>query len=262
MEVERLKPRLAELLDDLGRREADVSALAGMLDLQEADTLSALARADETAKRLAEAPDLEPAAFVSDVWATDIEPIERLVEVGKLQARLAADLSGRVREAAWTTDLQVARETLGTLPDDATPEALAAIAQLDALLPRLAEEAAALRQRLGTSDNLHGLSSVERLTALGGRVAAAPNASPKAFASTVWDTGVEQAADLVDALSRHAAARAEIGDKLSEAAWSTDLASARQVLAAKGKRFTRYVSGEWRPLLTKPDSTRYRRTVR
>jgi very-short-patch-repair endonuclease len=245
-DVERLKPRLAELAEDLGHREAEVRELATVLEAENANSLSALARADATAKKLAEAPDLEPAAFEAEAWATDVERTERLIGVGKLQARVAAELAGRVREEAWYTDLQAARDTLGGLPDDTTPEVLLAVAELDRLLPQLAQEAVALRERLGTADDPRELPAVERLAALGDRVAAAPDARPEAFAATVWDRGVEQAADLVEALSRLAAARAEIGDKLSDTAWSTDLVSARQVLAAKGSSLTRFLSGEWR----------------
>lgn len=245
-EIERLKPRLVELADDLSRREADIRALAETLELGGSDTLSALAHADEVASWLAQAPDLEPAAFRSDAWVTGAESIRKLVVVGRLQARLHADLAGSVRDAAWNTDLRPACETLATLPDDTTPEALIAIAELDGLLPKLAEEAATLRNRLGISDDDTGLASFERLAALGGRIAAAPDASPEAFAATVWERGVEQAADIVDALSRLSAARAETENKLSEAAWTSDLANARQVLAAKGTSLTRFLSGEWR----------------
>ena len=245
-DVERLKPRLAELSDDLARRRHDTEALATELELGRPENLSVLARADATAARLAEAPDMDGAAFLSEAWTVDTEAVGRLVGFGTLQARLSSELAGRIRESAWTTDVGQARETFGALPADTSPEAVDAAAELASILPRLAEDALSLQQRLGSAERISGIAAVERLAALGSRVAAAPDASPEAFAATVWERGVEQAGDVVDALDRLAAARAEIGDKVSDAAWTTDLANARQILATKGTGFLRYLSGDWR----------------
>lgn len=245
-EVERLKPRLAELLDQLARRTSDLQSLSRELDLPDSESLSALARADEVASSLAAAPDFEASAFLSAHWKSDIGGIERLVGVGALQSRISSELDGKTRDTAWGTDLREAREILSKLPDDVSIEAFAAVAELAGTLPRLSEEVRSLRQRLGSSEQATGIGAAERLAALGSRVAAAPDASPEAFAATVWDRGVEQAADIVDALARLIEARAEIGDKLSDAAWTTDLAPARQVLAAKGTSLTRFLSGKWR----------------
>jgi very-short-patch-repair endonuclease len=245
-EVERLKPRLAELSDDLARRRQDAETLAGELDLGQPESLAVLARADAAAARLGEAPDLEGAAFLSDAWKDDAEAVRRLVGFGLLQARLSAELVGRIRENAWGTDIGQARETLAALPGDALPEAVDAAVELASVLPRLVEDARLLRERLGSAEQLSGLATVERLASLGARVAAAPDASPEAFAASVWERGVEQAADVVEALDRLAAARSEIGDRVSDAAWTTDLANARQVLATKGSGLLRYLSGDWR----------------
>ncbi|WP_245488883.1 DUF3320 domain-containing protein [Mesorhizobium sp. M7D.F.Ca.US.004.03.1.1] len=65
----------------------------------------------------------------------------------------------------------------------------------------------------------------------GERVAAAPDASPEAFAATVWDSGLEQAGDLADSVATLEAARADLQGKVVDAAWSTEVAAARQALA-------------------------------
>ncbi|RVA34692.1 DUF3320 domain-containing protein, partial [Mesorhizobium sp. M7D.F.Ca.US.004.03.1.1] len=70
-----------------------------------------------------------------------------------------------------------------------------------------------------------------RLAVTGERVAAAPDASPEAFAATVWDSGLEQAGDLADSVATLEAARADLQGKVVDAAWSTEVAAARQALA-------------------------------
>lgn len=245
-EVERLKPRITQLADDLARRREDAEALAAELELDAADSLSVMARADKVAAQLADAPDLEADAFLSDTWRSNSEAIGRLVGVGALQARLNIELSGRIREPAWRTDVVEAKEVLAALPGDTSVEALEAVNELALLLPRLIEGAGSLKQRLGSSEQVATMASVERLVALGTRVAAAPDASPEAFAATVWERGVEQAGDLVDALDRLLSARAETDGQLADAAWVTDLSGARHILATKGTGLTRFLSGEWR----------------
>ncbi|NGO53469.1 DUF3320 domain-containing protein [Mesorhizobium camelthorni] len=59
----------------------------------------------------------------------------------------------------------------------------------------------------------------------------APDASPEAFAATVWDSGLEQAGDLADSVATLEAARAELQGLVMDAAWTTDVAAARQALA-------------------------------
>ncbi|WP_245491714.1 DUF3320 domain-containing protein [Mesorhizobium sp. M7A.F.Ca.CA.004.02.1.1] len=75
------------------------------------------------------------------------------------------------------------------------------------------------------------LAGLLRLAVTGERVAAAPDASPEAFAATVWDSGLEQAGDLADSVATLEAARADLQGKVVDAAWSTEVAAARQALA-------------------------------
>jgi len=113
------------------------------------------------------------------------------------------------------------------------------------LLPQLKNDVARLEAELRMTTPALDLVGVARLLTIGERVAAAPDASPEAFAATVWDHGVEQAGELVEAVASLERLRAELDDKILDAAWSTDVTSIRQALAAKTGLF-RYFSGEWR----------------
>jgi hypothetical protein len=90
------------------------------------------------------------------------------------------------------------------------------------------------------------LADVRRLGKVGERVVAAPDASADAFAADLWDTGVERAGDLAEAVERLEQAREAIGDGLTEAAWSMDLSATRAVLSSHGTGFFKIFSGEWR----------------
>ncbi|WP_245493793.1 DUF3320 domain-containing protein [Mesorhizobium sp. M7A.F.Ca.AU.002.02.1.1] len=93
------------------------------------------------------------------------------------------------------------------------------------------EEAERLNQELGSAILPDTLAGLLRLAVTGERVAAAPDASPEAFAATVWDSGLEQAGDLADSVATLEAARADLQGKVVDAAWSTEVAAARQALA-------------------------------
>ena len=113
------------------------------------------------------------------------------------------------------------------------------------LLPRLWTDAERLKRELGATGEVNSFSAVSRLVSMGERVAAAPDASPEAFAAAVWDQGVEQAGDLAQAVGVLETVRAQVGDRLLDVAWNTDVAATRQALAMHTGLF-RYFSGEWR----------------
>ena len=75
-------------------------------------------------------------------------------------------------------------------------------------------------------------------------VAAAPAAAPATFTSAVWDHGVEQAQDLVNAIASLEAVRQEIEGRLSDAAWEMDCAVLRHSLAVHGSGLLRWLSAK------------------
>jgi hypothetical protein len=134
---------------------------------------------------------------------------------------------------------------LRDLPDGFSLGAFEHAGQLSTLLPRLLEEAASLAQILGQEPPLTS-AAIDFAARIGERVAAAPDASPETFLANEWEGGVERAGDLASAVAILEAARAEIGSKLSDGAWSMDLRPARTTFAEHGTGFLKVFSGEWR----------------
>ena len=75
-------------------------------------------------------------------------------------------------------------------------------------------------------------------------VAQAPDASPEAFASAVWNYGLDQAGEAAEAAAALETARRSIGARLLPSAWNVDLHAARGVLARHGEGLLRHLSGE------------------
>ncbi|WP_041358227.1 DUF3320 domain-containing protein [Methylorubrum extorquens] len=246
-DVERLKLRLADLQVALGAVQAESEAVGDSLGRPGLASLGDLELAAALAERFAGAPTiLGDAALGCEAWGSHRPEIAALLERGGAYAALVAELSGAVRAEAYAIDVTGLRTGLETLPRTFPAEGFARAAALETQVPRVLAAARDLRGRLGSAASVETLSDVERLVTTARRVADAPDASPEAFAATVWERGVDQAGDLAEAAARLAQARAATAGVLTEAAWTTELASARHVLAAKGTSFTRFLSGEWR----------------
>lgn len=245
MEAERLTGRFAALgkrLEDLERQQR---SLAGLVAHEPGATLDALIPLIELARRIVDAPTLNGEALGSMAWTEDRAAIDTLLASGERHAALHAELSPTLTDRAWTTETGEHRALLGQLPGSFSLEAFAALATLIGSLPTLATEAEELAREMGLQVP-GSFADIRRLLRVGERVASAPRASPEAFAADSWDSGVERAADLADAVRVLETARAEIGNHLSEAAWAMDLVAARAALASHGTSLFKIFSGEWR----------------
>lgn len=245
MEVERITGRFAALTPRSDGLEADTAALAGTLEQDAAATPGGIAPLVALARRVAGAPDLAAESLGSPVWDDRFGDIANLLETGERYAMLRAKLANVFTDAAWTMDVSAERERLSRLPLSFSPDAFGRLSVLVEKLPRLRAEAAALALAMGREPPTT-FADVRRLLRVGERVVAAPEASPDAFAADLWDTGVERAADLAEAMQKLEGARAAIGGGLAEVAWTMDLASARATLASHGTGFFKIFSGEWR----------------
>lgn len=246
-DVERLKLRLADLRAALGAARAEAEAVGGPLGRPSLVSLGDLELAAALAERFAGAPTiLGDAALGCSAWGTHRPELNALLERGGTHAALVAELSGAVRAEAHAIDVTGLRAGLETLPKAFPAEGFARAAAFEVEVPRLLTAARDLKGRLGSEVAVETLSDIERLVATARRVADAPDASPEAFAATVWERGVDQAGDLAEAAVTLAQSRAATAGVLTEAAWTTELAAVRRVLAAKGTGFTRFLSGEWR----------------
>lgn len=243
--VERLMTRLTELAGLLQEWRANQSTLAGRLESSAPPTFGATVGLTSLARRIASAPELEPGPLGGPHWDDNAEAIVRLLATGREFERLSGELEGRVPAEGLDVDVSAAIAALAAVPPAFGQACFAHVAFLRHAMPRLLSGADQLDAELGRPVGERTLSNLERLISTGERVAAAPDASPEAFAATVWDHGVEQAGDLAEAVAGFERARASLGDSINDVAWTTDVTKARQSLATH-TGMLRKLNSEWR----------------
>ncbi|WP_454817160.1 DUF3320 domain-containing protein [Labrys neptuniae] len=242
--LERLLPKIEAAANALESIQDRSQLLAETLEMDPPTSLEAVSPVVSRAARISSAPDLRPAAFRSTAWEHQ-DKIADVLRVGAMTARVANELKPHTTAAARDVSVKSVLKDLDWLPQDALVGVFDDAEKLDKLLPQLQQDIARLGSELKTTVSAIDLKSCARLVTVGERVAAAPDASPEAFTAAVWDHGIEQANDLVDAVASLEALRTELKDKIVEAAWSTDVSKARQVLVTNAGLF-RHFSGEWR----------------
>ena len=247
-DVERLVARITALrarCQELAAQQAD---LAMALDTLAPPVLRDFAYLIELAREVAAAPKLSAAALRSPGWNGQAADLVALIDDGLRLQRVTAELAGEVRPDAWQRDVLDLRQQLAGLPPHANAQAFERAVALQTLLGRLAGEVALLGRLLGVdaASYLASYGEINRLVQTAQKVATAPDVSPDVFVSTVWDQGVEQAADLAQAVAALEGLQARLEGKVSSGAWQLDLVPARQTLAAHGESLLRFVNGEWR----------------
>ncbi len=243
--VERLMARLVEVAGRLQAWRANQATLSGILETASPSTFATSTALIALARRVASAPQLEAGPLGGPHWDDSVEAIVALIAVGREFERCTADLEGRATPQSLDTPVDVAIAALATLPPDFGGTSFAHVAFLHDALPRLLSGADQLDAELGRSGGERTLLSLARAIETAERVAAAPDASPEAFAATVWDHGVEQAGDLAEAVAALERARSTLGDSVNDVAWTTDIAAARQTLATQ-TGLLRKLNSEWR----------------
>lgn len=248
-DVDRLMRRIEELKREFDALVAECVELAALLHLPAPARFADLDEARQVAERMSGAPALEQAAFASDAWGRPWEEIAGLLAQGASYAALRGRLAGSLRVEALETPAEEDRVLLLPLLQASGAwdgDGFAPLHRLYAMLPELEEHAGRLQQRLGTVDEAMTIAVVRRLVRAGHAVAQAPEASPEAFSSPVWEHGVERAGDLAEAAATLEQARSAVGTRLLPSAWNVDLTAARGVLASHGNGLLRRFSSEWR----------------
>ncbi|MCX5581741.1 DUF3320 domain-containing protein [Kaistia terrae] len=244
--LERLVPRIEALRSTVAGLRSDLAGLSATLEADQTPTrFGDVVALLERAETIAAAPGLSAHALSDPVWNDRRDGISGLVAAGADLARKTDDLAASVHSTALDTSIEGLEAQLAWLPGDFPTEAFARARELGDLLPRLRAETDRLSAELGIPGPIDTLSSISRLVTTGERVAAAPDASPEAFAATVWDQGVEQAGDLAESVEVLERSRLAVGDRLLDVAWTTDVASARQALATN-TGLLKSLSGEYR----------------
>lgn len=245
-QVERMVPRLKALQERIGSLQINVAELSSQLELQsQAETFQDVFAIRTLADILAQAPGFSAQALTSPVWAHGVDGMRKLMSLGSTSARTAVELSPLLLPAAINTPIDGLVATLARLPPEMAASAFDKARALVAVIPQLKLNAIRLSAELGSVAPVNTFAEIERLAKTGERVAAAPDASPDAFAATVWDHGVEQAGDLADAVAALEEMRKLIGSQALDVAWMTDVRVARQTLATQTSVF-RFLNGNWR----------------
>ncbi|MBA1159208.1 DUF3320 domain-containing protein [Microvirga mediterraneensis] len=243
--LERLVPRIEGLKARTDALRVEIGELARTLEHPDPGTFDDIVPLRELADVLAAAPTLSADALAASVWDEHADGIRGLVALGFDFERRSRELAPSVPAEALQTSVDGLEAQLAWLPQDFPASAFDRMRRLADLLPRLWTDAERLKRELGATGEVDTFAAVSRLVSMGERVAAAPDASPEAFAAAIWDQGVEQAGDLTDAVAVLETVRAQVGDRLLDVAWNTDVAAARQALAMHTGLF-RYFSGDWR----------------
>lgn len=244
--LERLLPRIEALQTSVSSLIVEFASLTTTLELEPSPTTFGDAVSiNNRAQIVARAPNLPPEALAANAWADRSDSIAALVADGSDFADRAGSLRETVHPSALDTSIEGLEAQLAWLPQSFPNSAFAHAADLAQLLPRLRAETARLASELGVSSPVDTLTTVARLVTTGERVAAAPDASPEAFAATVWDQGVEQAGDLAEAVETLERSRSILGDRVQDVAWQTDVATARQALATN-TGFLKALNGDYR----------------
>lgn len=198
------------------------------------------------AQRVAGAPALDGDAMGHPDWNEQREALTQLLNTGQQQHTEWESLREHLQTAALNAHLDDVASTLASLPADFPPEAFDRTRSIAELLPTFVLELGRLKAVLGLEGAVDTLAAASKAAATGQRVAAAPDASPEVFAAAVWDSGVEQAAELAEAIALIEDSRAKVGEKVLNTAWDTDTERERQILRLKGGSLFRFFSGEWR----------------
>ena len=244
--VERLVPRLSAIEERTKAAREEISELAATLGVNPppatfADSAAVLARADV----IAAAPVLSPAALASDVWDERPVELQALLDAGRRFALGYAALAPSLTADALDRPIADLVSEIEGLPSTITPDTFGRARALLELLPRLRADVDRLARIMDLPISHDTIAAMARLVATAERVAAAPGASPEAFASTAWEISLEQAGDLTEAVIVLEKSRAALGDRVSEAAWNTDVAATRQALATH-TGFLKILSGDYR----------------
>jgi very-short-patch-repair endonuclease len=246
MDLEKLIPRLQKIKEDVASIASDVENLSSKLAVTTIpEMFSSIVKLVEVAECINEAPDLSAKALTSSVWHDNIPAIKKLIALGKEYKKNRLSLESVIATEKIETPVTELEDVLAKLPRDFHVNGFSAANFLSKPLAKLRLDATRLHEEIGTQEGCYTVQEIERLIALGERISAAPNASPDAFIASVWDHGVEKAAELVESIASFRTTSESLESKIHEVAWSTDVLEARNLLASHTGIF-RHLNGNWR----------------
>lgn len=159
--------------------------------------------------------------------------------------QLVLDLAERLQQIGLPAEHPwrgVQRETV--LPMD-LPPLLAAMSRASEALATVQPTGATLAAALRVAEPTN-LTDACRLVVLARHAASAPAVDRQALCASVWSAGLDGLGRLICAGETLAAAMAEAGAQVSEAAWEQDFEPVRRSVAAHGRSWLRIFNGEYR----------------
>ena len=262
VEVERLISRLSNVQAMVAQLQSDTNCLSEKLAIIPVPLIfSELGRLVHIAESVVDAPDISAEALTSIDWQENITSVKKLIDSIRRYQDSYQELEQYIVVSELEMPVVELDNELAKLPQDFNSKGFIASRNLLKPLQKLSQDAMRLHEELGTHEGFSSIQEIERLIALGERVSAAPNACPDAFIASVWDHGVEKAAELVDSIATFDTIYNAISDKINESSWEMDLLIARNHLASHTGIF-RFFNSDWRKakalvgsLLKKPDQT-------
>ncbi|RWX40269.1 DUF3320 domain-containing protein [Rhizobium leguminosarum] len=246
LDLERLTTRLTSTNVELVELRSSMDSISAVLERTPPPSLDAFSEVATIADRVASCPQDIPATALADVvWSSELDRVRGLVAGGAEFSRQAAEVAKFLTPTAWDFDPESVSHQFSRLPATFPQSGFETIGKLAQVLPRFLSAANALRTLLAV-EALPTLGSIGRLIVIGQRVAEAPDASPDAFVAAIWERGLDQASDLAESVSEFRRVRSELDGKVSEQAWEIDLSQVRTAVAVHGKRFFKFLSGDWR----------------
>ncbi|MCG5045364.1 DUF3320 domain-containing protein [Enterobacteriaceae bacterium 155047] len=245
-ETERLIPKIDALLSQTKIFHELMLSTASLIGLNPKPTyFDDTVKITERATALNQAPEFEESALIAPVWSNSSSKIKDLIDKGETFTKGYDEVQSFIYPNQFDTDLLELRDELQSLPCPLQPGAFASAKMLLPLLPQISTAVTNLAKELGTDAQYISSRDIKNLITLSQRVADAPDASPQAFIASVWEHGVEQAMDLVEAIASFNSLRKKLNPLVFETVWETELTQIRHHLAVNTGVF-KFLNGDWR----------------
>ncbi len=245
-EIDRLIPKINSLLIRTKTFHDEIMSTASLIGLTPEPThFDDIVKIIERANDISRAPELEEENLVSPIWSNSLSEIKKLINEGEDFQNSLFDIEDIILLDKFDTPILELRDELQSIPSALSPCAFSSSKILLSLLPQIQTAVANLARELGTESIYVSSQDIKNLIALSLRVAEAPDASPQAFIASVWEHGVEQAMELVNAIASLNSLKQKVAPHVFEIIWDTELTQIRHSLAIHTGMFKLFNS-EWR----------------
>ncbi len=257
-ELRDLHMRLDDAVDSLTAVAVVMKELAELLGLDHDDELSLKdsQRLAQFAIRLVNSPPADLTRIVDPVWEEQSHEIAELVEHGRVlaatcyveQHRLLEEFKPHLARVSPVSEHPCRGVKRAALFDSEQSN------RLLAMLPGAIDSLTAVLTSAGELERLLGvkqqpdasLNDVEHLMQLATCTLKAPRLDRRQITHEIWDSRRDELCDIVKQGGSLSTLRTELGEKVAEVAWQTDLSVARRHLAGYGDSLFRIFNRNYR----------------